>query len=63
LVEKGSHVVIKVQTAGFAASTKGVALQDGQLGQRIKVQNLSSGTVLEADVVAEATVQTIFKSN
>lgn len=63
LVEKGSHVVIRVQTAGFEASTKGVALEDGQLGQRIKVQNLSSGTVLEADVVAEATVQSIFKSH
>ena len=63
LVEKGSHVIIRVQTAGFEASTKGVALEDGQLGQRIKVQNLSSGTVLEADVVAEATVQSIFKSH
>lgn len=63
LVEKGSHVLIRVQTQGFEASTKGVALEDGQLGQRIKVQNLSSGTVLEADVVAEATVQSIFKSH
>jgi flagella basal body P-ring formation protein FlgA len=61
LVEKGSHVLIRVQTQGFEASTKGVALENGQLGQRIKVQNLSSGTVLEADVVAEATVQSIFK--
>jgi flagella basal body P-ring formation protein FlgA len=63
LVEKGSHVMIRVQTQGFEASTKGVALEDGQLGQRIKVQNISSGTVLEADVVAEATVQSIFKSH
>ena len=63
LVEKGGHVLIRVQTQGFEASTKGVALEDGQLGQRIKVQNLSSGTVLEADVVAEATVQSIFKSH
>ncbi|RRJ20262.1 flagellar basal body P-ring formation protein FlgA [Rheinheimera mesophila] len=61
LVEKGSHVLIRVQAQGFEASTKGVALENGQLGQRIKVQNLSSGTVLEADVVAEATVQSIFK--
>ena len=63
LVEKGSHVLIRVQTQGFEASTKGIALEDGQLGQRIKVQNISSGTVLEADVVAEATVQSIFKSH
>jgi flagellar basal body P-ring formation protein FlgA len=63
LVEKGGHVLIRVQTQGFEASTKGIALEDGQLGQRIKVQNISSGTVLEADVVAEATVQSIFKSH
>ncbi|MDR7121093.1 flagellar basal body P-ring formation chaperone FlgA [Rheinheimera soli] len=63
LVEKGSHVLIRVQAEGFEASTKGVALENGQLGQRIKVQNLSSGTVLEVDVVAEATVQSIFKSH
>lgn len=63
LVEKGSHVLIRVQTQGFEASTKGIALENGQLGQRIKVQNISSGTVLEADVVAEATVQSIFKSH
>jgi flagella basal body P-ring formation protein FlgA len=63
LVEKGSHVMIRVQTPGFEASTKGVALEDGQLGQRIKVKNLSSGIELEAEVVAEATVQSIFKSH
>ncbi|WP_333797873.1 flagellar basal body P-ring formation chaperone FlgA [Rheinheimera sp.] len=63
LVEKGNHVLITVQSGGFAASTKGVALEDGQLGQRIKVQNLSSGVVIEAEVVAEARVQTIFKSH
>lgn len=63
LVEKGSHVLITVQSGGFAASTKGIAMEDGQLGQRIKVQNISSGVIVEAEVVAEARVQTIFKSN
>lgn len=63
LVEKGSHVLITVQSGGFNASTKGIALEDGQLGQRIKIQNISSGVIVEAEVVAEATVQTIFKSN
>lgn len=63
LVEKGSHVLITVQSGGFNASTKGVALEDGQLGQHIKIQNISSGVIVEAEVVAEATVQTIFKSN
>lgn len=60
LVEKGHEVIIQVQKAGFTASTKGVALADGRLGERIKVRNLSSGKELDAEVIASATVQTFF---
>lgn len=60
LVEKGAQVLIRAEKSGFAASTKGLALEDGRLGQRIKVRNLSSGAELEVEVVAEATVQTFF---
>ncbi len=63
LVSRGEQVLITVQSGGFSASTKGLALADGRYGERIKVQNLTSGTVLEAKVVAEATVQTILKSD
>ncbi len=63
LVSRGEQVLITVQSEGFSASTKGLALADGRYGERIKVQNLTSGTVVEAKVVAEATVQTILKSN
>lgn len=63
LVHRSEQVLITVQSGGFSASTKGLALADGRYGERIKVQNLTSGTVIEAKVVAEATVQTILKSN
>jgi flagella basal body P-ring formation protein FlgA len=63
LVSRGEQVLITVQSGGFSASTKGLALADGRYGERIKVQNLTSGTVIEAKVVAEATVQTILKSH
>ncbi|WP_337879883.1 flagellar basal body P-ring formation chaperone FlgA [Rheinheimera sp.] len=63
LVRKGQHVIIQVKTADFAASTTGVALEDGVLHQRIRVQNSSSGAELEAEVVAEDTVQTLFRKD
>lgn len=63
LVEQGSHVTIQVQQAGFQASVKGVALENGQAGQRIKVRNLTSGVVVEGIVIAENLVETDRKRN
>ncbi|MFC4653853.1 flagellar basal body P-ring formation chaperone FlgA [Rheinheimera marina] len=63
LVRKGEQVIIQVKATDFAASTTGVALEDGVLQQRIKVRNSSSGTELEAEVVAENTVQTLFRKD
>ncbi len=63
LVRKGEQVIIQVKTADFAASTTGVALEDGVLQQRIKVRNSSSGAELEAEVVAANTVQTLFRKD
>lgn len=63
LVEQGSHVTIQVQQAGFQASVKGVALENGQAGQRIKVRNLTSGVVVEGIVTAENLVETDRKRN
>lgn len=63
LVEKGQQVIIEVQTEGFSATTLGIALESGSLKQRIKVKNLSSGKELEAEIVDEDTVRTLFKKD
>ncbi len=63
LVSNGSQVTIRISQDGFQASTRGNALADGQLGERIKVQNLSSGKVIEGVVIGENLVEADSKRN
>lgn len=58
LVQKGAQVTLQFSGDGFAVSTKGLALSNGQLGEKISVQNLSSGKVIDAIVIAEDLVET-----
>lgn len=52
-----------VNLDGFSASTQGTAMESGQLGQSIKVQNNSSGIIIEAIVAGENLVETQAKRN
>ncbi|MDX3774328.1 flagellar basal body P-ring formation chaperone FlgA [Chromatiaceae bacterium AAb-1] len=63
LVTNGNHVTIRVQQQDFQATARGVALADGQLGERIKVQNLTSGKIIEGTVVGENLIETDSKRN
>jgi flagella basal body P-ring formation protein FlgA len=56
-IEKGKSVTIIVRGAGLTVKTKGEALEDGALGETIKVRNISSKAVLTAVVVANDTVE------
>lgn len=61
LVEKGSRVKLLVQGQGFEVSTEATALANGQLGERIKVENLTSGKIVDAVVSGKNTVVTGYK--
>lgn len=50
LVHKGEQVSITAFNEGFSVSMDGVALDDGALGEPVKVKNLSSKRVIEAQV-------------
>lgn len=56
LVRKGEQVVIRAGQEGFAASMSGIALQDGVLGQMIRVRNSSSQKEIQAEVSQRAEV-------
>ncbi|WP_284190321.1 flagellar basal body P-ring formation chaperone FlgA [Vibrio zhanjiangensis] len=60
LVEKGNQVVIKASKNGFAATTQGVALEEGALGQQIEIKNTSSGKEIKAVVTGLNQVETQF---
>ncbi|MDR1979446.1 MAG: flagellar basal body P-ring formation chaperone FlgA [Synergistaceae bacterium] len=57
VIERGKSVTILVRSAGLTVKTKGEALEDGSLGDSIKVRNVASKAVLTAVVVADDTVE------
>ncbi len=57
LVNRDQHIDLQVSTPTFNASVTAIALEDGQLGQRIKVKNLTSGQIVEGQVIGKGTVK------
>jgi flagella basal body P-ring formation protein FlgA len=57
IIERGKSVTIVVKDGGLVVKAKGEAMENGALGDSIKVRNTASKTVLTAVVVAEDTVE------
>jgi len=57
-VSKGNAVIIEAKRSGISIRAGGTALQDGAIGQQIKVQNDRSGNIVKAVVVAPGLVRT-----
>jgi flagella basal body P-ring formation protein FlgA len=60
LVLRGQHITIIAQNGGLNLRVKGKALMDGQYGQTIKVQNLTSKKLIYAKVISSGTVKVNF---
>jgi flagella basal body P-ring formation protein FlgA len=60
LVERGDEVIIKAGSGSFVVSMKGKAQQNGQLGDKIYIKNLSSGNEIQAKIIASGVVETLF---
>ena len=56
-MHRGASVTIQVRQGDMIVSAAGEALQDGSVGQRIRVQNLVSKRIVTAKVIDEATVE------
>jgi flagella basal body P-ring formation protein FlgA len=56
LVRRGDQVTIRNNAAGLEVSMAGIALMDGERGQRIRVRNVQSGRVIQATVTGEGMV-------
>jgi len=59
-VRRGQPVKIVASQDGIEASTSGEALADGQPGEVIRVRNVRSGKVIDAQVVVEGVVTSTF---
>lgn len=58
LVKRGQTVTMIARQGDIQASTAGTALEDGQMGQLIRVRNQASDTVIRARVKAKGVVTT-----
>lgn len=56
LVKRGQNVNMIARHGDIEASTAGLALEDGQMGQLIRVRNIASDTVIRAKVKAKGVV-------
>lgn len=61
LVRRGQQVTIVASQDGIAASATGEALGNGRAGEVIRVRNLGSQKVIEAQVVEEGVVTSTFR--
>lgn len=60
LVRRGQQVTIVASQDGISASVKGEALAHGRAGEVIRVRNIGSQKVIEAQVVEEGVVTSTF---
>jgi len=60
-VQRGQSVTLIADLGGMSVRTAGRALSDGLMNQRVKVQNLSSGKIVEGIARSEQTVEIILQ--
>jgi flagella basal body P-ring formation protein FlgA len=60
-VQRGQSVTLIASSGGFSVRMAGRALSDGLINQRVRVQNLSSGKVVEGVARSEQLVEIIFQ--
>jgi flagellar basal body P-ring formation protein FlgA len=60
-VQRGQIVTLIADSGGIAVRMQGKALSDGLMNQRVKVQNLSSGKIVEGVARSEQTVEIILQ--
>ena len=57
LIHRGDPVTITAINSAIRVSMKGIAIENGKLGDRIRVKNLSSSQIIDAKIVAKQQVE------
>ncbi len=60
-VQRGQSVTLLADVGGMSVRMAGKALSDGMINQRVRVQNLSSGRIVEGIARSEQVVEIIFQ--
>ena len=59
VIERNQTVVIRIDRAGLVVTAMGKAMQQGKLGENIKVRNVDSQRVILAKVNEDGTVEPV----
>ena len=60
-VQRGQSVTLVADLGGMSVRMSGKALSDGLVNQRVRVENLSSGKIVEGIARSEQVVEIIFQ--
>ena len=60
-VQRGQTVTLIADAGGISVRMAGRAMSDGLINQRIKVENLSSGKIVEGIARSEQVVEIVFE--
>jgi len=60
LLKRNQNVTIKVERPGLLITAIGKTMQDGRVGENIKVRNVNSQRIFLAKVNADGSVQPVF---
>jgi flagella basal body P-ring formation protein FlgA len=58
-ITRGDAVQLQLQVSGLSLTGQGVALESGAAGEKIRVRNVSSQAVLEAEVLGPGVVRVV----
>ena len=60
-MQRGQSVTLVADVGGMSVRMAGKVLSDGMVNQRVRVQNLSSGRIVEGIARSEQVVEIIFQ--
>ena len=59
IVKRNQNVVIRIERPGFLITAVGKTMQDGKVGEYIKVTNMDSQRIIIAKITEEGTVEPV----
>lgn len=58
-VARGDHVIITARSGNFSVKSRGKALGNGQIGEQVRIENLSSSRTVRAKIIGPGHVEVL----
>jgi flagella basal body P-ring formation protein FlgA len=60
IIKRNQNVVVRIEKPGFLITTRGRAMEDGKVGEYIKIRNIDSQRIIVAKVNEDSSVEPVF---